>query len=148
MLDPSRPIDAVRLVEFKRAGVIAFRRVDTSNQHDRVLYRHAGALPHMRLHRVACVSKQDDAPAAPQRKRLARQQRPLGRLRAGVDDALHLFMEAFVAFLDLAHLHVDGKQPVTPIGVGRAGDEIDLVAGVGEVVDDHVAVFLALLAII
>ncbi|MNX98147.1 hypothetical protein D3C86_1305420 [compost metagenome] len=94
----------------------------------------------MRLHRVAGVAQQHQAATAPERQRVAFEQRPLGDLHGAFDQRLDPLVPAVEG---RAHLLDAARHPApahVPLGLGHAGHVVDLVELAGIEIHHHVAV--------
>ncbi|SOY41554.1 hypothetical protein CBM2586_A11144 [Cupriavidus phytorum] len=140
-LDLAGALGAVGLVQREGGGVVVGAGFgEAARQHGGILDRHRGALGHVRLHRVAGIAQQHQAAPAPQRQRVALKQRPLGHFDRAFDQRLHAFVPAVEG---RAHFFDAARHPAlahVPLGLGHAGDVVDLVELAGVEVDHHVAV--------
>ena len=89
---------------------------------------------------MAGVAQQGDAALVPSRQRLARHQRPFMRRWASLQHRLHLGVKPFIGAAQLVHVAGRGPGFGVIVRLGRAGDEVDLVMGFIQIIDDDVAI--------
>src|SRR4051812_34240713 len=91
---------------------------------------------------MAGVAEENYAAFAPLRERLALEDRPLVAIRAGVERGAHVGVEARERSAQLVHVAFrrPGLRRDPVLALGLAGDEVDLVARLGGVVHDDMAV--------
>lgn len=100
---------SIGLVQLEGAGEIVDHRLHAASEDGRVLERHARPLAHVRLHGMTGVAEKHDTPGAPERKRVAHEQRPLADVRRRRDDALHLFVKPGVVVVNVLDRDVDRR---------------------------------------